>query len=183
MKIHITGNAGSGKSTLANKLSEALELPAYSLDSIVWKAHWQKAMPEERRAAEYSLIAKPDWIIEGVSPLVRGAADCIIFLDYPRWSCYRRCVRRNIRYLFRSRPGLPDDCPEILIIPRLVQIIWQFQDKVKPAIEEQSESTTFCRLRTDREADGLVSALGQRTQDSNRQRFRQVLNAYNTVTR
>jgi hypothetical protein len=57
--------------------------------------------------------------------VVRESADLIVFLDYPRWVSFWRCAKRNWRYLFRSRPGLPENCPEIRIVPTLIRIIWQ----------------------------------------------------------
>ena len=35
-KIYIVGNVGSGKTTFANKLSKALNIKNYELDSLVW---------------------------------------------------------------------------------------------------------------------------------------------------
>ncbi len=159
MRIHVTGNAGSGKSTLALELSKVLGIPTYSLDTVVWKAHWQKATPEERGVAECMLVAKPDWIIEGVSQVARGAAEVIIFLDYPRWLCFARCARRNVRYLFRSRPGLPDNCPEMLIIPRLTRIIWRFPREVKPLIEKDTSEKLLFRLINDQAVEEFLKSL------------------------
>lgn len=155
----MTGNAGSGKSTLALKMAELLNIPVYSLDLVVWGEHWQKVPQIQRTRAELALAAQSDWIIEGVSPLIGESADCIVFLDYPRWLCFVRCALRNVRYLFSSRPGLPDHCPEILIIPRLVQIIWRFPHKVKPLIEQQGGTKIVYRLTSSREVAEFIAAL------------------------
>lgn len=134
MRIHITGNAGSGKSTFAKNIGDILGVQVYGLDKIVWEEGWKKTPPHERKCLEEELAAKPQWIIEGVSSIVRQAADITIFLNFPRRVCYLRCVKRNWRYLFSSRPGLPENCPEIKIIPMLVKIIWQFPYIAKPII-------------------------------------------------
>ena len=139
MRIHITGNAGSGKSTFAKNIGDILGLHVYGLDNIVWKEGWEKTPLHERKNLEDELAAKPQWIIEGVSSIARQAADITIFLDFPRSVCYLRCVKRNWRYLFRSRPGLPDNCPEIKIIPTLVKIIWQFPYMAKPIIMNEMD--------------------------------------------
>jgi len=125
-RIHVTGNAGAGKTTLAAELGEALGLPVFSLDSIVWSPGWKKTPPGQRQVAVRELIERRSWIIEGVSPTVRQASDLILFLDVPRHVCAWRGVRRSLRYLTRTRPGLPADCPEWRIIPRLLQIIRRF---------------------------------------------------------
>jgi adenylate kinase family enzyme len=134
MRIHITGNAGSGKSTFAKNIGDILGLHVYGLDKIVWKEGWEKTPLHERKSLEEEISEKPQWIIEGVSSIARQAADITIFLDFPRSVCYLRCVKRNWRYLFSSRPGLPDNCPEIKIIPTLAKIIWQFPYMAKPII-------------------------------------------------
>lgn len=133
-RIFITGNAGSGKSTLAAVLGRRLDLPVYGLDQIVWQQGWRKSPADWRKDREAELIAQPHWIIDGVSRSVLDAADYVIFLDCSRATSFIRCARRNWRYLFRSRPGLPEHCPEILIIPRLIKIIWRFPAHVRPGI-------------------------------------------------
>ena len=137
MRIHITGNAGSGKSTFAKNMGDILGINVYGLDKIVWKEGWEKTPLDERKILEEELAEKPQWIIEGVSSIVRQAADLTIFLDFPRRVCYLRCAKRNWPYLFSSRPGLPDNCPEIKIIPTLVKIIWQFPYIAKPIITHE----------------------------------------------
>ena len=134
MKIHVTGNAGAGKTTFAHKLGHELGLQVFGLDKVVWQAGWLKSPPELKAAKLQSLISQDHWIIEGVSDRVRAAADIVIFLDVNRAASYWRCTRRNWPYLFKSRPELPGNCPEILIIPRLIKIIWRFPNHVRPKI-------------------------------------------------
>jgi adenylate kinase family enzyme len=133
-RIHVTGNAGSGKTSLAAALGDALELPVFGLDNIVWGPGWEKIPASIRGPKERALVSKQHWIIEGVSPIVREAADTIIFLDVGRPTCFFRCLKRNWRYLFKSRPGLPENCPEILIIPKLIKIVWRFPRRMRPTI-------------------------------------------------
>ena len=126
MRIHITGNAGSGKTSLASQLGDILDLSVYGLDKIVWGENWSVTPPEERDPLVHELVMKPEWIIEGVSSVVRKEADFVIFLDFPRYVCIKRCVLRTLQFLFSTRPELPDNCLEYKIIPQLTKIIWQF---------------------------------------------------------
>ena len=164
-RIHVTGNAGVGKSTLAERIGLALELPVFGLDAVVWKPGWKKTGRCERSTQERALCARPSWVIEGVSRVVRESADLIVFLDYPRSVSFWRCAKRNWRYLFRSRPGLPENCPEIRIVPTLARIIWQFPTNVRPALiadfDAWRETKTVVHIRSDRDLAAFVRRLEQ----------------------
>jgi adenylate kinase family enzyme len=164
MRIHITGNAGSGKSTFARDAGDILGINVYGLDRIVWQERWRKTPLDERRILEERLVANDQWIIEGVSAMARQAADIIVLLDLPRFHCYLRCARRNWRYLFKSRPGLPDNCPEIRIIPRLMKIIWRFPEMVRPAIIRDLDSKMAFRLSSQREMNHFLIELSHNQQ-------------------
>ena len=159
MKIHITGNAGSGKTTLAKRLGQALDLPVSSLDSVVWKEGWVSASKEERRRGEHGLITKNSWVIEGVSKVVRDNSDYIVFLDIPRSVCLLRCFKRNIRYLFSSRPELPENCPEILILPRLLNLIWCFPARANTPILKSINQRRGIIIRDLTPVDDLVAQI------------------------
>ncbi len=134
-KILITGNAGSGKTTLSYQIAKRLCLhKLICLDKIVWKPGWVLSTKSERELAFAEITNTQNWIVDGVSKTLLEAADTIIFLDYPRTICYWRVFCRNIKYLFRSRPELPENCSEILAVKKLLKIIWNFEKDVKPII-------------------------------------------------
>lgn len=164
MKIHVTGNAGAGKTTLAKTLADALEMPVSGLDKVVWQAGWVKTPPDVKAARIQQLISKDEWIIEGVSDRVRRAADIIIFLDVPRLTACWRCAKRNWKHLFTGRAELPENCPEILIIPRLIKIIWRFKSHVRPKILADMESQTHqsFHIRNKHDLKGLYQYLNMR---------------------
>jgi adenylate kinase family enzyme len=130
----VTGNAGSGKSALARTIGKEFRLPVFSLDAVVWTSGWRKRPLSEKDAAIVGLIRKPAWVIDGVSEAVEQMAEVVVFLDVAPPRCIWRCAKRNLRYLFRSRPGLPDGCPEWRIVLRLVRLIRRFDRQVRPEI-------------------------------------------------
>lgn len=134
MRINVTGNAGSGKSTFSQKLSRELGLPLIEMDRLIWEAGWQKVSKERYQAQLAQLLQQDSWVLDGVSRAARQQADLIVFLDYPRRVCAWRCAKRNWRYLFRSRPGLPEGCPEWQIILTLAKIIIDFPKHARGAI-------------------------------------------------
>ena len=163
MRIHITGNAGAGKTTLARRLGVRLGYPVFHLDQVVWRPNWQKTPEEERTLAIANITSGSEWIIEGVSEAVRSKADLVVFLDTPRHRCFLRCAGRNLPYLFRSRPELPENCPEILIVFRLIRLIWQFPRLAGHDIRAEAErSRRYVTIRSDRQSAGLSDELAER---------------------
>jgi adenylate kinase family enzyme len=109
-KIMITGNAGSGKTTISYKLAKLLNRQdIICLDKIVWKPGWILVDKEEKESELVKISKMQSWIVDGVSKTILEAADTILFLDYPRRVCYLRVFKRNCKYIFKSRPELPED--------------------------------------------------------------------------
>ncbi len=134
MRINVTGNAGSGKSTLAKIMADELDLPLIEMDRIIWASGWQRMPKEICQAKLASQLQQESWVLDGVSRVARSQADLIVFLDFPRRVCVWRCAKRNGRYLFKSRSGLPEGCPEWKVIPALAKIIRDFPSHARIAI-------------------------------------------------
>ena len=161
-RILVTGNAGSGKSTFAKQIATEKDLNFYSLDKIVWKEHWQQTPKDEQKRMIAELIKKDSWVIDGVDYDILEAADLVIFLDIPRRVCFYRAVKRNIPCFFSSRPELPANCPEILIIPTLVKIIWRFPRRVRPKIlanKERRSTDSFIHITNSSELEAVRKSL------------------------
>lgn len=129
MRINITGNSGSGKSTLSRYVATKLDLPLVEMDVINWQAGWKPTPSVEKEKKLDRLLAGHSWVVDGIYGEARQKADIIVLLDWPRHICLWRCARRNWRFLFRSRPGFPRNCPEILIVPKLLRAIKDFPKK------------------------------------------------------
>jgi adenylate kinase family enzyme len=163
-RVLVTGNAGAGKTTLVRNLAAALDIPAYSMDSIVWQAGWKRTPPVETQALTEELVQREQWVIDAVSLAATAAADTIIFLDLPRRVVGWRAAKRTLRYLFRTRPEMPPGCVEVLVIPKLVRIIWRFPTTARPrivaAIADRSDAPLVVHVSSTAAQRRLVAMVG-----------------------
>ena len=163
-RVFITGNAGSGKTTLCNMLANRLNTSPVSLDQFVWLPGWKTVTPETFHENINPVLQQDTWVIEGVSTHVLKHADTVIFLDVSRATSYWRALKRNWRYLLTSRPELPENCPELLILPTLIRIIWGFKKNVRPGlikfIEEESGDIEVYQIQSRKDLATLLAAVG-----------------------
>lgn len=134
-KITIFGCSGAGKSTLAWQLGERLGLPVTHLDAEFWRPGWVLASREEQIARQCQIVAETRWIVDGnygaTQDIRMAAADTVIYLDFPRWLCLYRIVRRRVHYAHRTRPDMGKDCRERLTL-ELVQRVWNYRRTKRP---------------------------------------------------
>lgn len=116
----VIGQPGSGKSTFARRLGAKTFLPVFHIDHIHWKSGWIEREPAEKSQMSLDVIAKPQWIFEGghskTWPQRLERADTLIWLDLPLGVRARRVLWRTLRYYGRTRPDLPEGCPEQISI-------------------------------------------------------------------
>ena len=117
-RVMIIGPPGSGKSTLARELGGITHLPVVHIDRIHWRSGWVERGPEEKTRLCREVHARPAWIFEGGHSRTwderLARADTLIWLDMPIGLRLYRVTWRTLRWYGRSRPDLPDGCPEQL---------------------------------------------------------------------
>jgi adenylate kinase family enzyme len=142
-RVLILGCPGAGKSTLAQRLAQASGLNLFHLDQLYWQPGWIKPNKEEWRDRLTQLLGLEEWIIDGnygnTLPLRLASADTAIFLDFPRWICLSRALRRVIRWRGRTRADMPYGCPERFDWDFL-RYIWTFHATQRPQILRELES-------------------------------------------
>lgn len=165
-RIAIVGCGGSGKSTLARRLGAALGLPVVHLDVHYWRPGWTATPGDEWSRRQAELVAPEEWIADGTFgetlDLRFEAADTIVFLDLPRRLCLARALLRLWRDRGRSRPDLPDGCPESFDLAFL-SWVWRWRRRSRPLvlakIEEYRPGRRVVILRDPAEVEAFARAV------------------------
>jgi hypothetical protein len=99
-RIAIVGCGGSGKSRLAAVLAARLGITPVHLDALYYDAEWTPLDQETFAAIQRELANAPRWILDGnyasTLPVRLGAADTVIFLDLPGWTCLWGIFQRRL---------------------------------------------------------------------------------------
>ena len=112
----IIGQPGSGKSTLARRLGEKTGLPVYHMDQIHWQPGWRERPKAEKIQMAMEVQNRDSWIFEGGLSATKAhrlmRCDTLINLDLPLPLRAWRVAKRTLRHYGKSRPDLPENCPE-----------------------------------------------------------------------
>ena len=135
LRVLVIGSPGAGKSTLARQLGELLRLPVIHLDAHFWQPGWVHVPFDEWEEMVERLTEGETWIMDGnygTSLYLRiPAADTIIHLDFPRYICIWRVLKRLVLHYGRTRPDLAPGCPERIDL-EFMKWVWGFQCKIRP---------------------------------------------------
>ena len=112
----IIGPCGAGKSTVSHLLAAKLRLPLIHMDQLNWQPGWVDEGNDRLRGLLAVEVAKERWLIEGnygsTMAMRLERADTVLYLDYPLPLCLWRLIKRIATFHGRTRPDMPDNCPE-----------------------------------------------------------------------
>lgn len=143
-RVIVIGCSGSGKSTLSRKLSEKTNLPVVHLDKLFWSEGWINIPREEFNILLREELKKDKWIIDGNYDRTLeervNRCDTVIYLDYPRRTCFLGVFKRVLLNYGKVRPDMAEGCPEKIDL-EFLQWIWNFnkehRDKLYKTLKEE----------------------------------------------
>ena len=165
-RVMIIGQPGSGKSTLARALGAVTHLPVVHMDRIHWMPGWRERTRAEKTRMCEAVHARPSWIFEGghsaTWPERLARADTLIWLDLPVGLRIRRIATRTARHWGRTRPDLPEGCPEQLS-PEFYRYVWRTRrtgrDACARLFERAGPEVAAHRLSSPRAVRAYLNAL------------------------
>ncbi|MCI1220086.1 MAG: DNA topology modulation protein [Bifidobacterium sp.] len=168
MKIAIIGYSGSGKSTLARTLGERRNIPVLHLDTVQFLPQWRERPDDEQRRMVRAFIDEHDsWVIDGNYSKLYVAerlesADQIIMLQFNRFACLWRALRRAKTYRGKSRPSMTDGCAERIDFAFAWWILYRGRDSAhrenyRSIVTQYAAKTTV--VKNQRQLDAYADAL------------------------
>ena len=139
-RIVIFGYSGCGKSTLARQLGEILDIEPTHMDALHWLPNWVESSVEYKTERLKPILEREKWIVDGNYRRVLwkerlDGADTIIFLDFNRFLCLYRVIKRRIMYSGRTRPDMGEGCKEKIDFEFIKWVLWDGRKKKKENYE------------------------------------------------
>ncbi len=166
-KILVLGSSGAGKSVLSAELGKRLGLKVIYLDVYFWRRGWVETPLREWRGIVDALLVGDEWVMDGnyndTLPQRIAVADTVVFLDFSRYLCIWRAVRRWFTWRNRRRADLADGCYEDFDLA-FYRWIWDFPKKERPQVikvlEEHRDRIRLVYLKNPREVRGFLVGVG-----------------------
>ncbi|KMK65438.1 ATPase AAA [Puniceibacterium sp. IMCC21224] len=165
-RVMIVGQPGSGKSTLARRIGRKTDLPVIHMDHIHWQSGWAERPKPQKIILAQEAEAGDLWVFEGGLSATYDTrlarADTLVMLDLPLWLRAWRVFYRTLRYYGRTRPDLPDGCPE-----RFDYVFWKWiwdtrhsgRQQNLALIDRAGPETDVHRLCSPREVNAFLTRL------------------------
>ena len=138
-RILVIGYPGAGKSTFATELGKLTGLPVIHLDREFWQPGWVQKPKDLWREHTRLLADRDEWIMDGsydhTLDIRLQRADKVIFLDYSRYLCLWRVIKRVMTNHGTVRSDMADGCPEKIDLAFL-KFVWNYRRDRYPIVHK-----------------------------------------------
>lgn len=162
MKIMVIGYSGAGKSTLSKILASHYNVPILYLDKVQFKAGWVERDDQEAiEIIEDFLNNNNEWVIDGnyhrrLYEKRAVLADQIIYLNYNRFLCLSRAIKRKNEYKNKVRESMTEGCEEKIDLSFIWWILFdgrRSKYKIKRQQIKQLYSNKFIEFKNPEQLD------------------------------
>ena len=149
------------------EISGESRLPVVHLDVLYWRPGWKPSDKPSFRTRVTAAIAGDAWVVDGsfsglAFDLTLARADTLVVIDRPRWLCQWRILLRSAFDRDKTRPDLPEGCPEQFDW-KLMREAWRYDTERAPVIEAErvqyGADVPVVRLRRDRDIQGFLDSV------------------------
>ena len=158
-KILIIGSSGAGKSTFSKRLSKKLKINTIHLDHLFWLPDWKERPRDQFDKLLDKELAKDLWIIDGnyhrTLPVRLSHADTVIHLDFNRWLCLYRAIKR----WFLKKEKQAPDCSHKFSLGFFWFILYQYPKAYKiesKHYKQQFPNIKWIDLKTPKQAEAFL---------------------------
>ena len=152
----ILGSSGAGKSTIATQLGQITGIPVIHLDRLFWNPGWVETPKDEMDKKVLEAASGDSWIIDGnftrTLDIRIQQADTIIFIDFNRYLCIYRILKRCIKNYGKTRYDLGEGCPDKMDWPFL-KWVWEYPKNIRPkilgSIQQSCKNVVLLKSRKD----------------------------------
>ena len=175
-RFNVIGTSSSGKSTFSRRLAELLSLPYVELDQVYWKPNWENIDDEELFERVSEVTDGDGWVVDGnyskTNHIKWSKAECVIWLDHSfAVNVYRAVTRAISRAVTQQElwPGTGNrESFRLSFLSKDSVLLWTlrkyYRNKKRYSLamrESQYEHLEFVRLRSQKEVDEFLNALGR----------------------
>jgi adenylate kinase family enzyme len=167
-RVMIVGQPGAGKSTLARRLGQLTGISVVHIDTIHWQPGWVERSAAEKTRLCLEVEARDQWIFEGGHSTTWahriGRADLLVWIDRSTALRFWRVLVRAVRHRGRTRPDLPEDCPEQLgRLGELFRFMWTTRkvsrEKMQKLAATAPPGCRVVRLRSNRQTRRFLATI------------------------
>ena len=140
-------------------------IPVIHLDVHYWQPGWTETPWEVWKERQKALLEGESWIIDGnygsTLDMRLEAADTVIFLDFSRFLCTYRVLKRLAMYRKGERPDMAEGCDERFNW-EFMRFVWTFPEQHRPRVLRSLEAhpdTTVYHFKSPGELETFLQSL------------------------